>query len=125
VSHANPQAAVSPAVAARPTPSLRKPPAPPAPGLDRDLSDPDPKIRRAAVREASDPQQLLAASRDPDTEVGVVAMERLGRLHADGEVSTRDLIARATDHQLNERVRVSALDGLGQVADRDAAATLA
>jgi len=41
-----------------------------APGLSADLADSDPKIRRAAIREAArdpniDPAILLAASRDP------------------------------------------------------------
>lgn len=108
---------------ATPAPAL---PAPrQVPGLDEDLRDPDPKIRRAAVREASDPGVLLAATRDADQEVAVAAMESLGKLHARGEVPVDQMIARATDRALDERVRVSALNGLGTVASPDAARTLA
>ena len=95
------------------------------PGLAQDLRDPDPKIRRAAMREVDDPQILLAASRDPDREVAIVATEALGKLHAAGEVPVSEMIARATDRSLDERVRVSAINGLGLVASPDAARTLA
>ncbi|HWO18289.1 MAG TPA: HEAT repeat domain-containing protein [Kofleriaceae bacterium] len=99
------------------------------PGLQADLSDADPKVRRAAVRELAadrdaDPALLLAASRDPDLEVGVTATEALGKLHAQGEVPVQELIARATDRKLDERVRVSALNGLGLVPSPESAALL-
>ena len=103
---------------------------PPAdPGLSADLADADPKVRRAAVRELAaapdaDPALLLAASRDPDLQVGVTATEALGKLHASGAVSARELIARATDHKLDERVRVTALNGLGLVPSPQVAALL-
>jgi len=97
------------------------------PGLAADLADPDPRVRRAAVREAArdgDPAALLAASRDRDLEVGVVATEALGKLHAQGAVPVDELIARATDRTLDEKVRVSALNGLGLVPSPDAARLL-
>ena len=101
-----------------------------APGLAADLVDVDPKIRRAAVREvirddAADPATLLAASRDADLEVGVIATEALGKLHARGQVAARELIDRATDRKLDERVRVSALNGLGLVPSTEAERLLA
>lgn len=95
------------------------------PGLAEDLKDPDPKIRRAAVREAEDAPSLLVASRDRDLEVAVMATEALGKLHAKGEVPVAEMIARATDHALDERVRVSALNGLGLVASPEAGQMLA
>jgi HEAT repeat protein len=100
------------------------------PGLVADLSDADPKVRRAAVRELAadrdaEPALLLAASRDPDLEVGVTATEALGKLHAQGQVPVQELIARATDRKLDERVRVSALNGLGLVPSPESAALLA
>jgi HEAT repeat protein len=105
------------------------PTGPVAPALAADLRDGDPKIRRAAVREAAadkelDPAVLLAASRDPDLEVGVIATEALGRRYAEGGVAVAEMIARATDRSLNERVRTSAINGLGLVAHPDAAAAL-
>ena len=111
------------------SPSLARRPAAPDPGLAADLSDADPKVRRAAVREiaadrGADPALLLAASRDPDLEVGVTAVEALGKLHADGQVSAQELIARATDRKLDERVRISALNGLGLVPSPEAASLL-
>jgi HEAT repeat protein len=112
------------------SPSLARPPAAPAdPGLAADLSDADPRVRRAAVRELAaapgvEPALLLAASRDPDLQVGVTATEALGKLHGEGAISARDLIARATDHKLDERVRVTALNGLGVVSSPEAAALL-
>jgi HEAT repeat protein len=112
------------------SPSLaRRPAAPADPGLAADLSDADPKVRRAAVRElaaagGADPALLLAASRDPDLEVGVTAVEALGKLHADGQVPAQELIARATDRKLDERVRISALNGLGLVPSAEAASLL-
>jgi HEAT repeat protein len=112
------------------SPSLaRRQAAPADPGLTADLEDPDPKVRRAAIREVAadrdaDPALLLAASRDPDLQVGVTATEALGKLHAEGQLPVLELVARATDRKLDERVRVSALNGLGQVPSPEAAALL-
>jgi HEAT repeat protein len=112
------------------SPSLaRRPAAAADPGLTADLSDADPKVRHAAVRELAadpdaDPAFLLAASRDPDLQVGVTATEALGKLHAQGQVPAQELIARATDRKLDERVRTSALNGLGQVPSPEAVALL-
>ncbi|MBX3159469.1 MAG: HEAT repeat domain-containing protein [Deltaproteobacteria bacterium] len=114
-----------------PPPSVRRsaPTGSVEPGLAADLRDHDPKVRRAAVKEAAadkelDPQVLLVASRDPDLEVGILATEALGRRYADGSVAIKEMIARATDKSLHERVRTSALNGLGLVSHPDAAATL-
>lgn len=112
------------------TPSLaRRHAAPADPGLAADLSDTDPKVRRAAALELAadrdaEPALLLAASRDPDLQVGVTAMEALNKLHAEGQVPAQELIARATDRKLDERVRISALNGLGQVPSPEAAGLL-
>ncbi len=115
-----PRAAMAPALPAR---------SKPMPGLAADLVAADPKIRRAAVRDVAragdaDPAALLVASRDPDLEVGAIATEALGRLYAGGQISLQDMVVRATDHRLSERVRASALDGLGGVANPDAAGVL-
>ncbi len=103
---------------------------PAIPGLAQDLADPDPRVRRAAVREAArdgdlDPAVMLAASRDRDLEVGIVATEALGKLHADGRIPAHELIARVTDRSVDERVRVSAINGLGLVASDEAGRFLA
>jgi HEAT repeat protein len=103
---------------------------PVAPGLAADLKDSDVKVRRAAVREAAldanaDPQIFLAASHDPDREVGVAATEALGKMHARGQVPANEMLARATDKSLDERVRVTAINGLGTVASPEAAKALA
>ncbi|MEJ7602194.1 MAG: HEAT repeat domain-containing protein, partial [Kofleriaceae bacterium] len=82
---------------------------------------------RAAVREAArdpDPSIMLAGSRDPDREVAIVATEALAKLHAHGDVAASEMIARATDKSLDERVRVSAINGLGLVGSPEAARTL-
>ncbi len=130
---AAPPAAAARGEAAPRTPAPRPAPALPAratdPGLAADLSDADPKVRRAAVMELArdrdaDPALLLAASRDPDLQVGVTAIEALGKLHAQGQVPAHELIARATDRGLSERVRVGALNGLGLVPSPDAARLL-
>ncbi len=116
---------------ARATPVLRATPSKPAiPGLAQDLADADPRIRREAVREAArdgdlDPVVMLAASRDRDLEVGIVATEALGKLHADGRIPAHELIARVTDRSVDERVRVSAINGLGLVASDEAGRFLA
>ena len=118
------------APATTPAPTLARRTASPDRALAADLADPDPKVRRAAVREvaadpAADPATLLAASRDPDLEVGVVATARLGKLHEAGELPAAELIARARDRSLDPRVRLTALDALGVVPSPEAAAFLA
>ena len=99
------------------------------PGLEQDLRDADPKVRRAAMREAArDGAALdvfLTASRDSDREVAIIATEALAKAHARGEVAASELIARATDKSIDERVRVSAINGFGLVATPDAARMLA
>ncbi len=133
---AAPIAQVAPRTAAIPrsTPAATPPTlarrADPSPALAADLADADPKIRRAAVRELArdrdaDPATLLVASRDPDLEVGVSATEALGRLHAAGTVPAAELISRASDHALNERVRVTAMNGLAATPSPEAAAYFA
>ncbi len=92
----------------------------PTPGLAEDLRDGDPKVRRAAVRElARDPDApaLLAASRDPDLEVSLVATVALGRLYAQGSLPASELVDRIRDHRLPEKVRASAMNGLGVVPE--------
>ena len=130
------QAAPRTAAIPHPTPAATPPTlahrADPSPALAADLTDADPKIRRAAVRELArdrdrdaDPATLLVASRDPDLEVGVSATEALGRLHAAGTVPAAELISRASDHALNERVRVTAMNGLAATPSPEAAAYFA
>ncbi|MBL0212270.1 MAG: hypothetical protein IPQ07_00025 [Myxococcales bacterium] len=130
VSQAAPRTAALPSarVSAAPPTLARR--AEPTPALAADLADADPKIRRAAVRELArdrdaDPAALLVASRDPDLETGIAATEALGRLHAAGAVPAAELIARASDHALNERVRVTAMNGLATTPSPEAAAFLA
>src|SRR4051812_10366786 len=94
-----------------------------------DLADSDPKIRRAAMRDLvksgeADPQQLLKAARDPDVGVSILAIDALGRMHAAGTVPAADLIALGADHALNERVRLTAINGFGQVPSPESAAFL-
>ena len=120
-------ASSAPAPRAARTPTLSSRTTVATPGLAADLNASDPKIRRAAIREAArdanvDPAILLTASRDPDLEVGFTAMTALGTRYADGSVPASELIARATDRGLNDRVRGSALNGLGVVAAPAAAA---
>lgn len=126
IAQIRPAAIPAPARAAR-SPSLPSRTTIATPGLAADLTATDPKIRRAAVREAArdadvDLAVLLTASRDPDLEVGITAMAALGKRYADGSVPTTEMIARATDRGLNDRVRGSALNGLGVVAAPEAAA---
>lgn len=122
-----------PVIAAAPAPALPPPPVLPAravdPTLAKDLVDPDPKVRRAALAEAIrepdvDVQTLLAASRDSDLEVSAVATVALGTAYARGDVAVTELIARATDTSRNEKVRMAALNGLGAVASPEAVALL-
>jgi hypothetical protein len=100
-----------------------------APGLAADLRSTDANIRRAAVAEVArssdaDPQILLAASRDPEPGIAGTAVVALGKLYADGLVPVKDMIDRATDRSMNERIRPLALNALGTVENPDAAATL-
>jgi HEAT repeat protein len=100
---------------------------PVAPDLAADLHDANPRVRRAAIVElahsdASDPTTLLAASRDGDLGVAVAATEGLGTLYRDGRIAASDLAVRITDHALAEKVRVTAMNGLGVVASQDGAA---
>ncbi len=122
---AAPRAAV-PAIAAPRAPMLARRAAP-APGLAQDLHDRDPKVRTAAMRElvasdAKDPATLLAASRDGDLGVAVIATIGLGDLYKDGQVSAADMAARITDHALPEKVRVAAMNGFGVIPSPEAAA---
>lgn len=109
------ETARAPALPQRPQPSA---------ALAADLVDANPNVRRAAIKEAradADPAVLLAASRDSDLSVGVLATEALGQRYAKGELPVGELIARATDPSLNDRVRVTALNGLGVISSPDAA----
>jgi hypothetical protein len=99
------------------------------PSLEQDLVASDPKIRRAAVHELvrgsdPDPAMLVAASKDADLEVAVVATRALGKLYAQGQVPLTELVARARDRGASERVRQTALNAFGQVASEDAAKIL-
>jgi hypothetical protein len=101
----------------------------PSPGLEIDLRDPDPRVRREAVAEiaasdAPDPKILLAASRDRDLGVGVAATEGLGKLYRDGQLPASELVARISDHGLDDKVRVTAINALGLVDSPDSAAAL-
>jgi HEAT repeat protein len=98
-----------------------------APDLAADLHDANPRVRRAAIVElahsdASDPATLLAASHDGDLGVAVAATEGLGTLYRDGRIEAHDLAMRITDHALPEKVRVTAMNGLGVVASHDGGA---
>ncbi len=112
------------------TPTLPQPRrAASTPGLSADLGDADPKIRRAAIREAArdpniDPTVLLAASRDPDLDVGITAMIAIGKRYTEGDVPASELVARITDRSLDDRVRMTGLNALGHVASADSAALL-
>lgn len=99
------------------------------PTLAADLVDGDPKVRRAAIREAArdanvDVQLLLDTSRDSDLEVSAVATVALGDAYAHGRVPFAELAARAQDTGIHEKVRNAALNGLGAVASPEAAALL-
>lgn len=100
------------------------------PTLAADLVDRDPKVRRAALHEVVrdgdvDVRVLLDASRDHDLEVSATATEALGKAYAQGKVAFGELAARAQDSSLDEKVRMSALGGLGAVTSPDAATLLA
>jgi hypothetical protein len=107
----------------RRAPALETRSAPPA--VAADLVHTDPKIRRAAVREVEDPKLLLEASRDADVEVAYLATQSLAKLYAEGQISAKDMYARATDRNSPERVRNTALGGFGQIPSREAATMLA
>jgi HEAT repeat protein len=100
------------------------------PGLETDLRDPDPRVRRNAIAElatsdAADPATLLAASRDSNVDVALAATDGLGRLYRDGQITAQDLLARATDANAADKVRVVAINGLGTVTSPESAAALA
>lgn len=125
-----PRAATLPRTVTTPAPTLTPKRTEPSRALAADLTDGDPKIRRAAIKEVardpgSDPAALLAASRDADIEVGILATEGLAKLHAAGNLPAGELIARAGDHALNERVRVAAMNGLVGAQTPESAAYLA
>jgi len=122
---AAPRSAAVPAVrpVTTPAPTLAKPM---SRTLAADLEDPDVKVRRNATRDLAkspdtDPQRLLALSRDADVNVGVLAMEGLGRLHASGNLPASELIARGSDHALDEKVRLAAFNALAVVQSPEAA----
>lgn len=103
---------------------------PAMPGLDRDLRDPDPRVRRNAIAElaasdAADPATLLAASRDANVDVALSATEGLGTLYRDGTLDADKLGALATDPNAPAKVRVVAINGLGLVPSPESAAVLA
>lgn len=114
---------------ARSAPSPQAPRTTPLPGLVADLADADPKIRRAAMREAArdvdlDPALLIAAVHDRDLEVGVTATIALGKRYASGDVEASELVTVVGDRGLDDRVRVSALNALGLVASSEATSLL-
>ncbi len=130
VSQPAPRPAAIPRTVTTAAPTLAPKRTEPSRALAADLTDDDPKIRRAAIKEVardpnSDPAALLAASRDPDIEVGILATEGLAKLHAAGNLPAGELIARAGDHALNERVRVAAMNGLVGAQTPESAAYLA
>lgn len=120
-----------PAITVAPAPVIEAPVAKRVdPTLVADLADPDPKVRRAAMHEAVrapdvDVQMLLGASRDADLEVAGLATIALADAYARGDVPAAELVARATDSALHEKVRSVALNGLGQVASTEAFTLLA
>lgn len=100
-----------------------------APDLLADLRDGDVRVRRAAMHELAsdrdaDVQALLAATRDADLEVSGTATDALGKAYRDGRVPASELVARVRDSSLDPKVRGLALNGLGAVASREAAAVL-
>ena len=120
-----PVVTIAPSIAA---PAL-KPTRAADPTLAADLVNSDPKIRRAALHEAVrdpdvDVQVLLTASHDSDLEVAGVATIALGNAYARGDVAVSEMVARAQDRSLDEKVRFSAVNGLGKVASPEAIALL-
>ena len=95
-----------------------------SPTPERDLHDPDPRVRAAAVADTTDAQLLLAASRDPSPEVGLRATDELGKLYAQGQLPASELIARIQDPSLDPKVRNIAMNGLGIVRTPEAGALL-
>ena len=97
-------------------------------GLAADLVASDPKVRLAAVREVvrsgDDAQALLVASRDPDPSIAGTALGALGKLYAEGQVTTADMLARATDRSGGPRIHTMALNAVGAVAHPDTAKLL-
>lgn len=103
---------------------------PAMPGLEQDLRDPDPRVRRNAIAElatsdAADPATLLAASRDANVDVALAGAEGLGALYRDGRIGADKLGALATDPAAPAKVRVVAINGLGLVPSPEGAAALA
>lgn len=105
------------------------PPDPMDPAVARDLADPDPKVRLVRVNqlieEGDDPAALLAASRDRDEAVSVLAMEGLGKLYAAGRIALAELTSRHEDRNLSSKARTAALEAIGQVASDDGGRYLA
>lgn len=101
------------------------PPDPIDPAVAKDLADPDPKIRAARIHqliaEGDDPAALLAASRDRDESVSVLATEGLGKLYAAGRIALEELAERHEDRNLSPKTRTAALDAIGNVASDDSA----
>lgn len=108
-------------VAAPRLPTLQRPV---ARGLAVDLVAADPKIRRAAVKETSDPKTLLTATRDVDPDVARTAIAALSKQYADGQLDATDMISVATDHSIPERTRLMAINGVAAVASPEGAAMM-
>ncbi|MDX2088736.1 MAG: hypothetical protein SFX73_12845 [Kofleriaceae bacterium] len=125
-----PAGAAAPAITTRtPAPTLARRSSGASRALLADLRDVDPKVRRAAVREVAnsddaDPELLKTASRDADLEVAVTATGGLARLYARGQLPVQELAARATDHALNPRVRLTALNAFAASPSLEGAAVL-
>ena len=83
-----------------------------------------PRCRSREAGDADDPARS-AASRDPDLERRRVPRPTaLAKAYAAGNVPVGEMVARATDHQLPDRVRVAAANGLGTIATPEAAHVL-
>ena len=123
-------AATAPPSRARvPVPTLAPHRTKATPALAADLADGNPRVRAAALRDAAndpdaDPAILLAASRDADVNVAMVATDLLGKRYAEGAVPVKEMLDRARDRSLHARVRTGALNGLGVVAAPEAASLL-
>ena len=126
------EVASSPRPSARvrpPTPTLVRPTTPIAPGLEADLTDASARVRREAIRELAldrdaDPAALVRASRDPDPSVAALATDALGKLHAEGRVPAKEILANATNRSLDERVRAVAFNAVGVVPSAETAHAL-